>query len=236
LSVPAILKRQEIFYLKQIREVCNLQPEARVLDIGCGIGRLAVPLTAYLNGKGSYEGFDIVKQGIDWCNKHIRAQYPNFNFLHINLKNDLYNLKASAEAKDFVFPYHDNEFDLVVLTSVFTHMMPNDVNNYLDQINRVLKRDGKCFATFFLLNEHIIHSIEKRDYFDFPYIYGNYRLLDKNVKEANIAYQEDYLYSDLFPKNKLNVETIHYGWWSGISSREESLNYQDIIVLSPQKS
>lgn len=148
----------------------------------------------------------------------------------------MYNLKASAEAKDFVFPYHDNEFDLVVLTSVFTHMMPNDVNNYLDQINRVLKRDGKCFATFFLLNEHIIHSIEKRDYFDFPYIYGNYRLLDKNVKEANIAYQEDYLYSDLFPKNKLNVETIHYGWWSGISSREESLNYQDIIVLSPQKS
>lgn len=35
---------------------CGLQPEHNVLDIGCGIGRMAIPLTRFL--KGRYEGFE----------------------------------------------------------------------------------------------------------------------------------------------------------------------------------
>lgn len=217
--------------LKQIQEVCKLQPDSKVLDVGCGIGRLAVPLTQFLNSNGRYEGFDVVKQGIKWCNKHISSRYPNFNFLHVELKNDLYNLKTEKEARSFVFPYNKSEFDLVVLTSVFTHMMPDDVRNYLNQIHRVLKKGGKCFATFFLLNPKIKARIDKRGYFNFQHRFGEYGLLDKNVKEANVAYEEDYLLTKLFPDNKLKVDNIYYGWWSG-KSREDSLSYQDTIVLS----
>ena len=39
----------------------RLQPHERVFDIGCGIGRMAVPLTQYLDPeRGSYDGVDPV--------------------------------------------------------------------------------------------------------------------------------------------------------------------------------
>jgi ubiquinone/menaquinone biosynthesis C-methylase UbiE len=110
-------------------------------------------------------------------------------------------------------------------------MMPDDVNNYLNEICRVLKKDGKCFVTFFLLNDEIKSSIENRDYFNFPFRYDNYRLLDKNVKEANIAFEESFLINNLFKNNNLVADNIYYGWWSG-KSRETSPGYQDTIVLS----
>ncbi len=224
-------KKSGELLLDQIKKTVTLQPCMSILDVGCGIGRLAVPLTRVLNEEGRYEGFDIVKSGIDWCNKNIKSKFPCFNFIHIDLKNDLYNLKTDKEAKNFVFPYNDNQFDLVILTSVFTHMMPEDVKNYLKEIFRVLKKDGKCFVTFFLLNDEIKSSIENRDYFNFPFKYDNYRLMDSSVKEANIAYEEEFLVKDLFSNNKFRVERIDYGWWSG-KSRESSLGYQDTILLS----
>jgi ubiquinone/menaquinone biosynthesis C-methylase UbiE len=223
-------KKSGEILVDQIRKVTAVLPQFRILDVGCGIGRLAVPLTKILNENGSYEGFDIVKTGIDWCNTHIKPRYPNFNFIHIDLKNDLYNLKTKKEARNFVFPYKDNEFDLIILTSVFTHMMPDDVNNYLKEIFRVLKKGGNCFVTFFLLNDEIKSSIENRNYFNFPYKYDHYRLLDKNVKEANIAYEESFLIHDLFKNNNLHVERIEYGWWSG-KPKEKSLGYQDTLLL-----
>lgn len=138
--------------LQLVIDLTGLSPEGSILDIGCGIGRLAVPLTGYLNHQGHYEGFDIVKTGIDWCNKNIASKYPNFHFLWINLKNDLYNLSTKQESTSFIFPYSKNSFNSIVLTSVFTHMMPKDVKHYLSQISNVLHPNGKCMATFFILN------------------------------------------------------------------------------------
>ncbi|MFO7656938.1 MAG: class I SAM-dependent methyltransferase [Bacteroidales bacterium] len=210
---------------------CKLKHNSEVLDIGCGIGRLAVPLTKILSREGRYEGFDIVKQGISWCNRHIKPSYPNFNFMHINLKNDLYNLKTSCEARNFVFPYENNQFDVVISTSVFTHMIPDDVANYLGEIKRVMKNNGKCFATFFLLNNEIKEIIDRRGYFNFPYRFGNYSLLDKNVKEANVAFEEKYLVNELLAAHNLKAENIYYGWWPG-KPKETSLGYQDTIIIT----
>jgi SAM-dependent methyltransferase len=111
-------------YLTNFKELCGLKPDHAVLDIGCGIGRMAVPLTRYLNEKGSYDGFDIVKSGIDWCNKHIATKYPNFRFQYTGLYNQLYNTSDKVDASNFIFPYTNAKFDFVFLTSVFTHMMP----------------------------------------------------------------------------------------------------------------
>ena len=33
-------------------DFARLEKNAKVLDVGCGIGRIAVPLTDYLNGRG----------------------------------------------------------------------------------------------------------------------------------------------------------------------------------------
>jgi SAM-dependent methyltransferase len=152
-------KAQGQIMLAQLVTLAGLQPHEQVLDVGSGIGRVAVPLTQYLNKAGSYEGIDIVRTGVDWCQRKISRVHANFRFTHIDLKNDLYNLSTEQEAKGFVFPYTDNRFDVVFLFSVFTHMMPDDTANYLQQIARVMKPGGRCLATFFLLTAHLILSL-----------------------------------------------------------------------------
>ncbi len=215
--------------MSQLVKYANLQPNHRVLDIGCGIGRLAVPLTNYLNEEGSYEGFDIVKPGIEWCNKNIGRSYSNFKFKHIDLKNDLYNLKTREEAKNFVFPYKDKEFDLAFLFSVFTHMIPEDVDNYLSEIYRVLKKGGRCFATFFILNTESKELMTQGHGLNFKYNKGNHFLIDKKVKEANVAYQEDFLRS-LLTQKKFKIEKISCGYWPG-KCREDCIDFQDTVII-----
>ncbi|MEW5677196.1 class I SAM-dependent methyltransferase [Flavobacterium enshiense] len=207
----------------------NFTPDSSILDIGCGIGRMAIPFTGYLSSKGRYEGFDIVKMGIDWCTKNISSRYPNFNFRLIPLKNDLYRLDTKEKAADLKFPYENDSFDFVFLTSVFTHMLPEDLENYLEEIQRVLKKNQDCFATFFIIDDTEDSSQNTIARKKFLYNFGNYYLMDKNVKEANVAYQKKYIMDTL---KKYNFEVSHFikGNWSGASETELN-EHQDIIII-----
>lgn len=216
--------------LKQFKDYGGLKPNHRVLDIGCGIGRLAVPLVDFLDDKqGSYEGFDIVKSGIDWCKKNIQSKHPIFNFIHIDLRNDLYNLKTDKNANNFVFPYEDDEFDFAFLTSVFTHMMPEDVSAYLEQISRVLKKGGVCFATFFVINEESDELMKINDVIKFDHKFENYYLHNAKVKEANVAFDESYL-DELINKHGLKISKKHFGYWPG-RPKDKCVDFQDIYIL-----
>lgn len=75
-----------------VRE-CNLKPSETILDVGCGVGRIAIPLTSYLK-TGRYEGFDIIPNSIDWCCQHISPQYPHFQFKLLDIYNPTYHPKG----------------------------------------------------------------------------------------------------------------------------------------------
>jgi len=45
---------------------------------------------------------------------------------------------GTVAASEFVFPFADASFDFVSLASVFTHMLPVDLEHYAGQIARVL--------------------------------------------------------------------------------------------------
>src|SRR5580692_8694154 len=77
-------------FLQWFVRVGGLTPEQRVLDLGCGIGRMALPLTQYLDG-GTYDGVDVAALGIDWCEANIAARYGNFRFQRLDLRHPLYN-------------------------------------------------------------------------------------------------------------------------------------------------
>ena len=217
-------------FLNYFITLADLKPNHRVLDVGCGIGRMAVPLTAYLNNDGRYKGFDIVPRGIKWCQKAISTRFPNFEFKLADIYNNQYNPRGKYTASEYVFPYNNNSFDFVFLTSVFTHMLPNDMNNYLEEIARVLKEDGRCLITFFLINEEssaMIH--EGRSQRTFKYDFGDFLSIDKEVPEYAIAYHE-HVIRGIFAKNYLKItEPIHYGSWCG---RNNYLSYQDIIIAA----
>lgn len=215
-------------FLQHFKNLGNLQPHHRVLDIGSGIGRMAIPLTQYLNEKGRYDGFDIVKEGVEWCQKNVSAKYPNFHFQQVHLKNDLYSNEGESAAY-FTFPFDNNTFNFSFLTSVFTHMLPEQVDNYIKEISRVTAKNGRCLATFFLYNEAIIQRTTGDDKFGFPYDYGHYRLMDDAVKSANVAFDIPYL-KDLAAKHGLKIVSINHGHWSELP-KGACLNFQDIVIF-----
>jgi len=206
----------------------GLKPEHRVLDVGCGIGRMAVPLTDYLSGAGEYRGFDIVKRGVKWCQANITRRYPKFQFLHSDVKNEFYNPAGVSEASSYRFPYKDCSFDFIFLTSVFTHMFPTDMENYAKEISRVLTKGGTCFVTMFFLNEESESLIEKKlSTQNFVYRLAGCVTADAKNPEAALAFEETYVRS-LFGGLGLSIrEPIHYGAWCG---RKEFLSYQDIVI------
>jgi SAM-dependent methyltransferase len=215
-------------YLRYFVELGDLKPDERVLDVGCGIGRMAVPLTGHLDDQGSYEGFDVFPEGIRWCQENITPKYPNFRFRVADIRNKEYNPGGSFAASEYEFPYEDESFDFVLLTSVFTHLLPDEVENYLSEIRRVLAPGGRCLASFFLLNEESLGSIRSgASTINFRHDFGEYRTKDKDTPEAAIAYPEDYIRS-LYAERGLDiVEPIHYGSWPG---RRDFLSYQDVVA------
>ena len=208
----------------------NLQPTDQVLDVGCGIGRMAIPLTSYLSNEGQYWGFDIVRKGIEWCQHRISPKYNNFHFLHSDIYNKYYNPQGEVKARDFRFPFGDRSFDFVFLTSVFTHMLSPDVENYVAEISRVLKSGGTCLITFFLLNEESNQLIQSgKSTINFRYPLNGCVIANQNMPEDAIAYDEAVV-RELFERNGLKVTLpIHYGSWCG---RQTFLTYQDLILAT----
>jgi SAM-dependent methyltransferase len=219
-------------FLEYFKELCDLSPQETVLDVGCGVGRKAVPLTKYLDENTRYEGFDIVQEGIDWCNKRISTRYPNFHFQLADVFNKRYNPQGTYKASEYRFPFGDKSFDFVVLASVITHMLPEDVENYFSEVSRVLKPGGSCFITFFLFNAESSELINtKRSALDFRYEMEKYRTTNTNTPEDAVCYDESFVL-DLYDECGLRVdEPIRYGSWCG---RTEHFSYQDIIVAAKQ--
>lgn len=215
-------------YFRYFVGLGGLKPQERVLDIGCGIGRMAVPLTRYLSDRGSYEGIDVFPKGIAWCQENITPRYPNFRFRVADIKNKEYNPGGRFAASEYEFPYANEAFDFVLLTSVFTHLLPDEVENYLSEIRRVLAPGGRCLASFFLLNEESLGAIRSgTSTIDFRHAFGGYRVKDVDTPEAAIAFPEDYVRS-LYAERGLGiVEPVRYGSWPG---RRAFLSYQDVVI------
>jgi len=221
-------KENGVEFFRYYTELCGLKPNEQMLDVGSGIGRKTFLLTSYLSGAGSYEGLDIVKTGIDWCTKQITTRHPRFRFQLIDVGNQHYNPAGTHTAAEYRFPFADESFDFVVLASVFTHVLPQDMENYLSEVARVLRKGGRCLISFFLLNESAIELIASgNSSLSLPIKTGPCRVENADIPEAAIGYEEDFVLA-LYAKHQLEIkQPIHYGSWCG---RENFLSYQDLIL------
>ena len=208
-------------------ERARLLPHERVLDIGSGNGQKARALTRYLNSIGSYEGIDVVADGVTWCQRAYR-RFPNFRFQQAEVYSSHYNQTATENAATYRLPYADGEFDLVFLCSVFTHMPAAEVANYLGEISRVLKPGGRCVATYFLLNpDSQLRWEQGKSQLDFRYATANGRLLDAGNPSKAIALDEAWVRAE-YRRSRLMVSELTYGTWSG--STDMLGAFQDCLI------
>lgn len=204
-------------FLGHLVDLAGLRPDSDVLDVGCGIGRIARPLAGYLT-TGSYAGFDVEPLGVEWC----RARYPErFRFEVADLRNGRYRPGGAGSAAEYRFPYDDGAFDVAVMTSVVTHLPAAEAARYLAEARRVLRPGGRLLATFFLLDDGSRAAIAAgRSAIAFLDPGAETAIADPAVPEEAVAHAESWV------RQRLDVRTIERGSWRG----ERGRSFQDIVV------
>lgn len=143
---------------------CGLTAASRVLDVGCGPGRLAIGILQSLGKIEAYRGLDVDRRPIDWCTRYITKDHPTFRFVHFNVENARYNPGGKRLDGGVAFPFPDREFDIIYLYSVFSHMEEKDVRAYLREFGRVLATEGRIFMTGCIEEGVPSTSVNPRDY------------------------------------------------------------------------
>jgi ubiquinone/menaquinone biosynthesis C-methylase UbiE len=217
-------------FLPYLIDLAGLEPSHRILDIGCGPGELTAELAGYLNPRGSYTGMDVRADAIETLRDRYAAA-PNFTFVQADLRNSQYNPDGAENALQYRFPADDASVELVVLRSVFTHMLPDEVAKYIEEIARVLSPGGRSFVTYFLIND------KSRPYLDtrWPAAADDalYRVRHNDSPERAVALEEAFV-RKLYATSGLRIlEPIRYGTWC---RRKEGLTRQDAIIAEHPES
>ena len=213
-------------------DLADIKPHHKVLEVGSGVGRMAYALKDFLDPDlgGEYMGIDIQRDGVKWCQENFSPRIKHFHFKHIDVYNELYNPQGSQLSSNVTFDFADATFDFVYLTSVFTHMLPDDIQRYCSEIARVMKPDASALMTFFILNQEAQEYISKGGAtFEFRHQFDGYYSEYSTIVERAIAYEEESV-NTFLASNQLTMKVpIQYGSWSG---RKNGLSFQDIIVVT----
>lgn len=120
-------KRSANSILRQLESLgISLRTPARVLDFGCGSGRI---LRYFRRSGWDLYGCDIDRDAVDWSRRTLPFA------------------SLAVCAVDPPLPYPDAHFDVVLSISVFTHFSPDEQKAWRDEIARVLKPGALLILT-----------------------------------------------------------------------------------------
>jgi ubiquinone/menaquinone biosynthesis C-methylase UbiE len=136
---------QNFWYYMFAHEMIN--NKSTIVDIGSGCGRYAHHIRDYIfKGEmftGKYHGIDIDNEMLEWCRKNFDDR---FQFTHSSHTSKTYE-NTNPGDKFFRLPLNDDSADLVFSTSLYTHLLENEIENYTRESFRVLK-DGAYMAMY----------------------------------------------------------------------------------------
>jgi SAM-dependent methyltransferase len=201
--------------------------KAEDLDFGCGIGRTAAPLAAFLTA-GRLVGNDMVPAQIHFCEAEIAGRFANAEFHCVRAQNPHYDHRVSAAGVPMTgevefFAAHRETFDVTAALSVFTHFDRDMAAHYLGKLREVTKPGGHLFLTWFL--DHPAnpsdHRLDGRDF------------ADLSGGDLGLALFSPGLVHQLADTAELRVERLTFGWWRGGPTHAiRGQHYQDSAVLA----
>jgi SAM-dependent methyltransferase len=210
-----------------LEDAGGLHPDDAVFDIGCGWGRLAMPLAPALSSRGRYLGMDAAAEAIAWCRRNVGEADARFRFHHADIRNSYANPRGSIAARDAVLLPWEERFDRIAAFSLFTHLLPDAMVRYFAEAARLCRPGGVLVATFFLLNTATRAAIEagQADR-DFPAAHGIARLGNPAVPEDAVAYDVDEVIA------LLDAAGFDAAWRPGAWCRRgvEPFDYQDLVI------
>lgn len=234
---PETLESFGLAHVEKYRKYLDLSSDMTIIDVGCGIGRDAFQLIGNLSASGRYIGIDVTRDSIVWCQKNITPKHPNFVFYHADAVSELYNPFGAIGSKDYRFPAEDGTVDRIVLASVFTHMLEDEVVHYLKEFRRVLKPDGRVYASFFLYSAEALQAAKQggntswKATFEYAYgdgVYGN----DPTYPRGAVAYTDEAMQRMLRQAGLRLTRPYLKGWWSGLHG-DQAEDGQDAAILAP---
>ena len=203
------------WFVDEFKKLGLFRPDLKILDIGCGCGRLSYPLATDPELRALkivYTGMDIDLAGVRWCRRNITPRNPRFTFYHANCYNPSYNPNGVMQAADYRFPHPDGSFDLILLTSLCTHILEPELRHYILEVSRLLVPGGVAYATFFLFESpEEIAAGTARHGIAFPFVRDNCAMMCEEYPTNAIAYNERFV-RDLIQQAGLQVmEPTRYG-------------------------
>jgi ubiquinone/menaquinone biosynthesis C-methylase UbiE len=112
----------------------QLQSGDRVLDVGCGTGRLAIVFAERVGATGSVDGIDPAAEMIKRASSRARKRGGEVSF-------------QVAFAQDL--PFADESFDAVACTLALHHVAEDDQLTAVHEMYRVLKPGGRLLIADF---------------------------------------------------------------------------------------
>ncbi|MFZ4718200.1 MAG: class I SAM-dependent methyltransferase [Ilumatobacteraceae bacterium] len=210
----------------RIGTVVDLAACRRVVDIGCGYGRIGA---AFLRSgfAGRYDGFDMLRPHLEWCNAHLGNR--RFRYHYMDIHSERYNPSGTLQQTDVRFDVPAGTADLVVLTSVFTHMYPDDIVHYLHECRRLVSPKGRVYATFFVLDDV---QASRRNHYELPHELTPFcRYMSPDEPLHVIGYTQEWL-REQFAATGFRLDgEVRHGAWSG---EPDAFDFQDTVVLAPE--
>lgn len=197
----------QIFSL--IREACI----GKVLDFGCGCGRVARYFLFKPDCK--FYGSDIDTEAIEWCGRNLSGIF-------------------GTNSIDPPTRYQDGFFDLVFSISVFSHLNETNHRLWLNELKRITKPKGLVLLT--IHGEHALNVIikkEKRDGIPNPI----YQAAKPKLESTGFSF----VYADQIPSHVhreyygstfISHDYIRKNWGHVLECRTAALDDQDLIILS----
>lgn len=176
----------------------------RILDWGCGPGRIIRHLPTLVGNGCEYYGTDYNEKTIKWCSENLLEIHFNKNTLAAKL------------------PYEDNYMDIIYGISIFTHLSEELHYQWLNELVRVLNPNGILFLTTQGDNFKVKLSKSELEKFE-----NNKLVVRGNVKEGQRNYSA--FHPKGFMEHFFNNMTI----LEHIETKPESDKYlpQDIWII-----